>query len=206
MIALGATEISNVCLGSDELNKVCLGSNELWSAEPPLPYDAEVEWIYMPLGSFVNTGVTGINLSSFDIECVIKADGYPSTASSFLGVYGNETRGKHTGGIMIRQYPEGTLNGFIGNYEASGDTTRSIALPSDFFTARLTPTAFYLDGTRVGNAITPYSTSLPNNPDLALHINCRKDYRNTSSGLINETTTLCAAWYKSLVCIIVIKG
>ena len=92
------------------------------------PYDAEVEWIYMPYGSYLNTGISGLNLASFDIECVVKADGYPELAATFFGVFGNERRNAHAGGVIVRQYPEGTLNSYVGNYQASGEQTRSATL------------------------------------------------------------------------------
>ena len=147
---------------------------------PPLPYDAEVEWLYMPYGSYINTGLRGLKLNSFDITCVVKADGFPSATASFFGVYANETRSKHSGGVIVRQYPQGTLNCYYGNYQASGDTSRNIELPSDFMTVRVTPTAFYLNGTMVGASYSAYNTALPDTNDgITMHLNCRKDYRNT---------------------------
>lgn len=61
MIAKGATQISKVCLGSNELSKVCLGSTELWSARPPMPYDAEVEYIESTGTQWLDTGITTTN-------------------------------------------------------------------------------------------------------------------------------------------------
>lgn len=64
MIALGSTEISKVCLGSNELSKVCLGSTEIWSSQPPpLPYDAEVEYLESTGTQWIDIGIQGVTKS-----------------------------------------------------------------------------------------------------------------------------------------------
>ena len=170
-----------------------------------LPYDAEVEWLYMPHGSYVNTGVTNINLADFDISLTVKADGYPETASAFCGVYGL-TSGSRSYGVILRQYPSGTLQFFVGYVltTASAETniTRTVAMPSDYATMRITSSAAYFNGAQVGAGYSvPTDIRNLDSPDLWLCINARKD-KTTTTG--NVVSTQAAGWYKG--CTIINNG
>lgn len=166
-------------------------------AKPPLPYDAEVEWLYMPHGSYVNTGVTNINLANFDISLTGKADGYPETASAFCGVYGL-TSGARSYGVILRQYPSGTVQFFVGYVLTTASTetniTRTVAMPSDYATMRITSSAAYLNGAQVGAGYSvPTNIRDLDSPDLWLCINGRKDKTSTTG---NVVVTKAAGWYK----------
>ena len=87
MISLGATEINKVCLGSDELNKVCIGSTEIWSAVPPLPYDAEVEFLQSSGTQFIDTGVNVASDLQIDIVFAIDNSFTYANTSFIFGAY-----------------------------------------------------------------------------------------------------------------------
>lgn len=72
MIAKGATEISKVCLGSDELSKVCIGGTEIWSALPPMPYDAEIEYLGGNSGVYIPTEIKLTNNHKVELKLAIR--------------------------------------------------------------------------------------------------------------------------------------
>ena len=162
------------------------------------PSDADVEWLYMPYGSYVDTGVTGLDLTNFEIDLTVKADGYPETASAFCGVYGL-TSGIRSYGAIIRQYPQGTLQGLVV-YVPQGSNTetnlsRTTTLPSDYAQISLSSSAFSVDGAVIGSGYTvPGNIRDLNNADLWLCINGRKD-KTTSTG--NVVSTKAAGWYRA---------
>ena len=165
-----------------------------------LPYDAEVEWVYMPYGSYLNTGFYGVDYSDFDISLTVKADGYPEAAATLVGAYGTSTSGGRSGGVIIRQYPSGTIQSYVGSNFTSTDITRAMSMPSNFFTARLTTLGFYVENVLVGTNfdVSTWDSSRMNYEGLWFCVNGRKDWRWT--GQEPQKGVLCnaAGWYKGV--------
>ena len=87
MIALGATKISKVCLGSDELRKVCLGSTEIWSAVPPLPYDAELEYLQSDSNQYIDTAITATPTLIAEVEFSVISNFSFGSGAFMFGAY-----------------------------------------------------------------------------------------------------------------------
>ena len=134
-----------------------------WRTAPPLPYDAEVEYLQSSGTQYIDTGIliTDVRAIAFDVEFTARTS---TTSERFLGSVATSDTGSSTAYKRLFATADVEENGISAGYLDRGNITGSRVLLSGYATNRRVTVPKLSckaanDGTIVGKTLTIFRTT-----------------------------------------------